>query len=34
MAKIVPFRGILYNLQKIEDLANIVAQPFDIISKE
>jgi len=34
MAKIIPFRGILYNQEKIEDLADIIAPPFDIISKE
>jgi len=34
MAKIKPFRGILYNPQKIEDLADIIAPPFDIISEE
>lgn len=34
MAKIIPFRGILYNQQKIADMADIVAPPFDVISKE
>ena len=34
MAKIVPFRGAFYNQQKINNLADIIAPPFDIISKE
>ena len=34
MAAIVPFRGTLYNMNKINSLADIVAPPFDVISKE
>ena len=33
MAKIIPFRGILYNPIKIDNMANVVAPPFDIISE-
>lgn len=32
MARIIPFRGILYNPEKIYNLADVVTQPFDIIS--
>jgi uncharacterized protein (DUF1015 family) len=34
MAEIIPFRGILYNPLKIQNLADIVAPPFDVISEE
>ncbi len=34
MAQIVPFRGILYNTEKIEEMANVVVPPFDVISRE
>ncbi|MFC1489528.1 DUF1015 family protein, partial [Thermodesulfobacteriota bacterium] len=34
MAEITPFKGILYNPSKITNLANVVAPPFDIISKQ
>ena len=33
MAKIIPFRGILYDPIKIDNMANVVAPPFDIISE-
>jgi len=33
MAEIIPFRGILYNPIKIDNMANVVAPPFDIISE-
>ena len=33
MAKIYPFQGILYNQEKIKDLAKVVAPPYDVISK-
>ncbi|MGD9105454.1 MAG: DUF1015 domain-containing protein, partial [Desulfobacterales bacterium] len=33
MAEIIPFRGILYNTHKINNMANVVAPPFDIISE-
>lgn len=33
MAKIVPFRGILYNREKIQDLGDVVAPPYDVISE-
>ncbi len=32
MAEIIPFRGILYNQEKIEDLSDVVAPPYDVIS--
>ena len=33
MAEIIPFRGILYNPMKVDNMANVVAPPFDIISE-
>jgi uncharacterized protein (DUF1015 family) len=34
MAEVIPFRGILYNTRKINDLADVVAPPFDVISEQ
>ena len=34
MAKIIPFKGILYNKQKIHNMAEVVTPPYDIISKQ
>lgn len=34
MARIVPFRGILYNPEKVPDLKAVVTPPHDIISPE
>ena len=34
MAKVIPFRGLRYNLNKISDLAAVTAPPYDIISLE
>jgi uncharacterized protein (DUF1015 family) len=34
MAVIVPFRGISYNPQKINDLSKVVAPPYDVISSQ
>ena len=34
MAKILPFRGILYNPEKIPDLKAVVTPPHDVISPE
>ncbi len=34
MANILPFSGILYNQEKIKELARVLAPPFDIISNE
>jgi uncharacterized protein (DUF1015 family) len=34
MAKVIPFKGILYNTRKIRDLADVVAPPFDVISEQ
>lgn len=34
MAKVFPFRGFRYNLEKIEDLSKVVAPPYDVISPE
>ncbi|MCD6185845.1 MAG: DUF1015 domain-containing protein, partial [Deltaproteobacteria bacterium] len=33
MAEIVPFRGILYNPDKISNLAEVVTPPYDVISE-
>ncbi len=32
MAAIKPFRGIIYNQEKIEDLAKVMTPPYDVIS--
>ncbi|MBI5887279.1 MAG: DUF1015 domain-containing protein [Deltaproteobacteria bacterium] len=32
MAEIVPFRGLLYNSEKVGDLAKVMAPPYDVIS--
>jgi len=34
MANIIPFRGLIYNLEKICDLSKVIAPPYDVISKE
>jgi uncharacterized protein (DUF1015 family) len=34
MAEVIPFRGILYNTRKIQNLAEVVAPPFDVISAQ
>lgn len=34
MAKIIPFRGVMYNKDEINDLSAIVTPPFDVISEE
>ena len=34
MTEIIPFKGIFYNPEKIGHLADVVAPPFDVISKE
>lgn len=32
MADVIPFRGILYNPDKIDNLADVITPPFDVIS--
>lgn len=34
MAEVIPFRGILYNPHKIHNLSDVVAPPYDVISRE
>jgi uncharacterized protein (DUF1015 family) len=34
MVEIVPFRGILYNLEKTGSLSNVTAPPYDVIKPE
>jgi len=34
MADIAPFRGILYNREKIDNYRNVVTPPYDVISPE
>ena len=34
MAKIIPFKGILYNTEKINDLKYVTAPPYDVISEQ
>ena len=33
MASIIPFRGLRYNRDKIDDLAHVVTPPYDIIDE-
>ncbi len=33
MARIIPFNGLLYNPEKIQDIKEVVAPPYDVISK-
>lgn len=33
MIKLMPFRGVRYNLGKIDDIANVVTPPYDVISE-
>ncbi len=34
MAKVLPFRGILYNTQKVRNLSDVVTPPYDVISRQ
>ena len=34
MARIIPFQGILYNQEKIDTIADVVAPPYDVISEK
>lgn len=34
MAEVIPFKGILYNTEKIGGLADVATPPYDVISKE
>jgi len=34
MARVIPFRGVLYNSQKIDTIGSVVAPPYDVISEE
>jgi len=34
MAEILPFRGILYNPQKIRNLSDVITPPYDVISEQ
>jgi uncharacterized protein (DUF1015 family) len=34
MAEVIPFKGILYNTEKIGSLADVATPPYDVISKE
>jgi uncharacterized protein (DUF1015 family) len=34
MAEIIPFRGVLYNTNKINNLSDVVAPPFDVVSEQ
>lgn len=33
MIRLAPFRGVLYNSQKIRDLAKVITPPYDVIGK-
>ncbi len=33
MATVIPFRGILYNPEKVDDIADVMAPPFDVVSE-
>jgi uncharacterized protein (DUF1015 family) len=34
MAKIYPFKGILYNKKKIKNLSKVMSPPYDVVSPE
>lgn len=34
MARIVPFRGLHYNVQKVGDIGQVIAPPYDVINDE
>ncbi len=34
MANVLPFKGILYNPEKIEDFSDVIAPPYDVISPQ
>ena len=34
MAIIVPFKGLLYDKEKVKDLSKVMAPPYDVISPE
>ena len=34
MAEVLPFRGILYNTQKVRNLPDVVTPPYDVISRQ
>ena len=34
MAAIIPFRGVLYNRERIKNLEEVVTPPYDVIPKE
>lgn len=34
MAEVVPFRGYLYNHEKVKDISNVMAPPYDVISPQ
>ena len=34
MAEILPFKGLRYNPEKINDISKVITPPYDIISEE
>jgi uncharacterized protein (DUF1015 family) len=34
MAVIAPFKGLTYNLERLNDISNLIAPPYDVISEE
>ena len=34
MAEIIPFRGLRYNQNKIDDIADVITPPYDVISSQ
>lgn len=34
MAEVKPFRGVLYNTKQIDDLSEVIAPPYDVISSD
>ncbi|MGD9077209.1 MAG: DUF1015 domain-containing protein, partial [Desulfobacteraceae bacterium] len=34
MAMIAPFKGLTYNLERLNDISNLIAPPYDVISEE
>src|SRR5690606_36974567 len=34
MIELIPFKGVRYNLENIDDITKVVTPPYDVISKE
>ena len=34
MAIVAPFKGLTYNFERLDDISNLTAPPYDVISEE